>query len=248
MERGQRLQREHVAGQSGLFAGGGAPASSEPPLPDIEEWPEHKLLDAELSTLGFYISGHPLAKHAGRLKELGALELAAVEGRRNGEEVTVSGMVMAMRPMRSRKGDRWAIVTLQDMTGALEALVFPEAFGRLEAVLKSGAPLLLRGRVNVEEAGTRIALQDAQPLDPFASGGSGLIRVRVELGTMDEYTLDELKKVFASAPGSCPVAFDLYDPDGSVATLQSNQRIRLDEKLVADVRKWCGSDAVQVIR
>jgi DNA polymerase-3 subunit alpha len=249
MERGQRLQREHVAGQSGLFAGGAsASALSEPPLPDIEEWPEHKLLDAELSTLGFYISGHPLAKHAGRLKELGALDLAAIEGRRNGEEVTVSGMVMAMRPMRSRKGDRWAIVTLQDMTGALEALVFPEALGRLEAVLKSGAPLLLRGRVNVEEAGTRIALQDAQPLDPFASGGSGLIRVRVELGTMDEYTLDELKKVFANAPGSCPVAFDLCDPDGSMATLHSNQRIRLDEKLVADVRKWCGPDAVQVIR
>ena len=249
MERGQRLQRERAAGQSGLFAGGGsAPAAEEPALPDTEEWPEQKLLDAELATLGFYISGHPLAKHAARLRELGAVELAAVEGRRNGEEVTVSGMVMSLRPMRSRKGDRWAIVSLQDMTGGLEALVFPEALGRLEGVLKSGGPLLLRGRVNVEEAGTRIAVQDAQALDQLGSTGAGQIRVRVELGSMDEFTLDELKKVFANSPGSCPVAFDLLDPDGSVATLQSNQRIRLDEKLVEDVRKWCGPDAVQVIR
>ena len=248
MERGQRLQRERAAGQSGLFAGGGsAAAAPEPPLPDIEEWSEQTLLDAELATLGFYISGHPLAKHSARLQELGAIELAAVEGRRNGEEVTVSGMVMSLRPMRSRKGDRWAIVSLQDMTGGLEALVFPEALGRLEGVLKSGAALLLRGRVNVEEAGTRIALQNAQPLDQLTSTGTGLVRVRVDLGSMDEFTLDELKKVFASAPGSCRVAFDLFDSDGSVATLHSNQRIRLDEKLVEDVRKWCGPDAVQVI-
>jgi DNA polymerase-3 subunit alpha len=231
-----------------LFAGGAsAPAAAEPALPDIEEWPEQTLLDAELATLGFYISGHPLAKHAARLQELGAVELAAVEGRRNGEEVTVSGMVMSLRPMRSRKGDRWAIVSLQDMTGGLEALVFPEALGRLEGVLKSGAPLLLRGRVNVEEAGTRIALQDAQPLDQLGSTGTGLVRVRIELGSMDEFTLDELKKVFARSPGPCPIAFDLLDSDGCVATLRSNQRVRLDEKLVEDVRKWCGADAVQVI-
>jgi hypothetical protein len=65
---------------------------------------------------------------------------------------------------------------------------------------------------------------------------------------MDEFTLDRLKELFARSPGSCPIAFDLLDADGSVATLRSNQRVRLDEKLVEDVRKWCGPDAVQVVR
>ncbi len=98
----------------------------EPQLPDAEEWPEHELLAAEFATLGFYISGHPLAKHAARLKELKAIDLSAVEGRRNGEDVTVAGIVVALRAMRSRKGDRWAILTLQDMTGVLgETLAFP---------------------------------------------------------------------------------------------------------------------------
>jgi DNA polymerase III subunit alpha len=249
MERGQKIQRAHAAGQSGLFAGGGSVAPApEPALPEIDEWSEQTLLDAELATLGFYISGHPLAKHAARLKELGAIDLSAVEGRRNGEEITVAGMVMSLRPMRSRKGDRWAIVSLQDMSGGLEALVFPEALGRLEGVLKSSAPLLLRGRVNVEEAGTRIALQDAKPLDQLGSSESGLMRVRVDLGSMDEYTLDELKKVFAGAAGPSPIVFDLLYADGSVATLRSNQRVRLNDKLIDDVRKWCGPDAVQVIR
>ena len=126
-------------------------------LPDVEEWPEHELLAAEFATLGFYVSGHPLAKHAARLKEIGAVELATIEGRRNGEEVTVAGMVMSMRPMRSRKGDRWAILSLQDMTGGLEALVISGSVRAPGEQAEIGrAALVLKGRVNVEEAGTRL--------------------------------------------------------------------------------------------
>jgi len=71
---------------------------------------------------------------------LKAVDLAAVEGRRNGEEIAVAGIVIAMRSMRSRKGERWGILTLQDTTGVLEVLAFPESFGRLETVFKSNAP------------------------------------------------------------------------------------------------------------
>ena len=249
MERAQKLQREHASGQHGLFAGGsGAREAPAPPLPDIEEWPEQELLAAELATLGFYISGHPLAKHAARLKELGVAELGTIEGRRNGQELAVAAIVMSLRPMRSRKGHRWGILSLQDMSGGLEVLAFPEAFARLENTLKSGVPLLLRGRVSVEEAGTRLILQEAQPLDQVSAAETALMRVRVDLGAMDEFTLDRLKELFARSPGQCPIAFDLVDPDGSVATLRSNQRVRVAESLVDAVRQMCGPDAVEVIR
>jgi DNA polymerase-3 subunit alpha len=248
MERAQKSQRERTSGQHGLFMGGAAAAhDSEPLLPSVEEWPEHELLAAELATLGFYVSGHPLAKHAARLKELGAVELTTIDGRRNGEEVTVAAMVMSTRPMRSRKGDRWAILSLQDMTGGLEALVFPEAFARLESKLKSGAPLLLKGRVNVEEVGTRLVIQESQPLDGVSPNGSAVMRVRVDLGSMDEYTLDRLKELFVRSPGPCPIAFDLLNPDGSAATLRSQQRVKPDEKLLTSVREMCGPDAVEVV-
>jgi len=246
MERGQKFQRARTTGQHGLFMGGGETA--EPALPEVEEWGETELLAAEFATLGFYISGHPLAKHTARLKELNAVDLSSVEGRRNGEEITVAGIVVTLRPMRSRKGDRWGILTLQDMTGVLEVLAFPESFARLEGMLKSGAPLLVRGRVNVEEAGSRVVIQDAQTLDQVASGSSALMRVRVDLSAMDEFTLDQLKALFSGSPGSSPIAFDLIDPDGSVATLRSNQRVHLDERLLSKVREMCGADAVEVIR
>ena len=251
MERGQKLQRDRASSQHALFgSGGGSHEPPEPELPDAEEWPEYELLANEFATLGFYISGHPLDKYSARLKELKAVELAAMEGRRNGEDVVIAALVSSMRPMRSRKGDRWAILNLQDMTGELEALVFPEAFARLETLLKSGAPLLLRGRVNVEDAGTRVAVQEGQPLDRVAGtvGGTAQMRVRIDLSAMDDYTLDQIKAVLAQAPGPCPIAFDLIDPDGTRATLASNQRVRIDDRLVSRLQEMPGVGPVEVVR
>src|SRR5712672_944301 len=248
MERAQRHSREKASGQHGLF--GGAAASPEPPddpLPDLEEWPEHEMLASEFATVGFYISGHPLSKYAAKLADLGAIDLAAVEGRRNGEEITVGGIVVAVRSMRSRKGDRWGVLTLQDMTGVLEVLAFPESFGRLEAVFKSNAPLVLKGRVNVEDAGTRLSVMDARRLEDIGQRPPNLMRVRLDMAAVDTNVIDELKKLFAGKPGSCSIAFDLISSEGAIATLQADQRVRPDQDLVQAVRKLCGEDAVELV-
>jgi DNA polymerase III subunit alpha len=245
MERAQRLSREKASGQHGLFGGAAAvPEPAEEPLPDLEEWPEQEMLASEFSTVGFYISGHPLSKYAAKLAELKAVDLAAVEGRRNGEEIAVAGIVIAMRSMRSRKGDRWGILTLQDTTGVLEVLAFPESYGRLEAVFKSNAPLVLKGRVNVEEAGTRLAVMEARKLEDMGPRPPNVMRVRMDMAAMDTAKLDELKELFASKPGSCSVAFDLISSEGAVATFRADQRVRADQDLVREVCRLCGENAV----
>jgi DNA polymerase-3 subunit alpha len=246
VERAQRRQRERTSGQHGLFGGAAAAAPGDEPLPDLEEWPEQEMLASEFATVGFYISGHPLSKYAAKLEELGAIDLAAVEGRRNGEEITVAGIVIAMRSMRSRKGDRWGILTLQDMTGVLEVLAFPESFARLDAVFKSNAALLLKGRVNVEEAGTRLAVVDAKRLEDIAQRPPNLMRVRLDMTALDGQVMDELKKLFVRKPGSCSVAFDLISSEGATATLHADQRVRADQELVQEICKLCGENAVQL--
>src|SRR5258708_36226966 len=123
---------------------------------------------------GFYGSGHPLAKYASRLMDLKTVSLDQVEDQRNGKEITVAALIVGTRPMRSKKGARWAIFTIQDMTGVQELLAFTESFARLKAVLKPGNPLLLKVRVQVEEAGNRLSLQEARRLEerPEAAGCS----------------------------------------------------------------------------
>jgi DNA polymerase-3 subunit alpha len=253
IDRAQKLQRAKESGQHGLFGGGGehAPAAPVEPLPEVEEWPEHELLAAEYATLGFFISGHPLDKFAGLLQELKSVELSSIEGRRNGDEVTVAGIIVQMRPMRSRRGARWSILTLQDRTGVIEALVFPEAFQKLEPILKAATPLLVKARVAVEDVGTRLIAGDAKLLDqvtaPAKNGSPSVLRVRLLLSTIDPGAVNQLQELFASRPGRCRVEFGLVKEDGMEATLESSSAVKADPELLDRVREICGADSVEVV-
>jgi DNA polymerase III subunit alpha len=247
IERAQKMQRERTSGQHGLFLGQPAPVEQPDDLPEMEEWPEHEILAAEYSTLGFYISGHPLDKYAGRLKDFGAVELGSLEGKHNAEDVVVAGIIVHSRPMRSRKGARWAIYTLQDRTGVVDLLVFPEAFARLESILRAGVALLVKGRISVEEVGTRVVASDIRPLEEMSQPAPGMMRVRVDLGAMDTATLDELQKIITSRPGRCKVEFELVNPDGTMATLEAESGVRPDPDLLQQVRDICGLDAVAIL-
>lgn len=245
LERAQKAARMRSSGQHAMFAGTQDSGTFED-LPDIPSWSEEERLAGEYSVLGFYVSGHPLAKYSGRLKELKVIDLGSLDTRRNGEEITIAGIVVATRAMRSRKGARWAIFTLQDLTGVQELLAFPEAFAKIEKVLKAGAPFLIKGRVDREETGTRVVVLEARPLEDVATAPA-LMRVRVDLAEIDESTIDRLQELFERRPGSCPVTFELLLRDGTHATLQAQQRVRADHALVAAVCEMCGPDAVEVV-
>jgi DNA polymerase-3 subunit alpha len=198
--------------------------------------------------LGFYVSGHPLAKYASRLEELKTVSLDQVEEQRNGKEITVAALIVGTRPMRSKKGARWAIFTIQDMTGVQELLAFPESFARLEQVLKPGNPLLLKARVQVEEAGTRLSLQEARRLEEIAERpATDEFRVRLEMRLLSEDVLEQLEKLLAGSPGACQVVFELCHPDGSTALVQAGQRVKSTPELAEAVRQVCGERAVAVV-
>ena len=251
MDRAQKLQRARESGQHSFFGGAAAaaaPALQPEILPEVDEWPEHEMLASEYSTLGFYISGHPLDKYAGRLQELKAAELSTMEGRRNGEEVVVAGIIVQSRAMRSRRGARWAILNLQDRTGVVEALIFPEAFQKLEPILKAATPLLVKGRIAVEDVGTRLVVSDARQLDQVTDRPPSVLRVRVDLGALDSGALDRLQELFSSRPGRCRVTFELVKEDGTEATLEAGSAVKADPELIDSVRDICGPDSVAVVQ
>jgi DNA polymerase-3 subunit alpha len=245
----QRAARAKESGQHGLFFGGPA---AEPKvhfeLRDAAPWTEEERLASEYAMLGFYVSGHPLEKYASRLKDLGAISLDEVEGQRNGKEIAVAGLIVGTRPMRSKKGARWAIFTLQDMTGVQELLAFPESFARLEPLLKPGQPMLLKVRVQVEEAGTRLSLQEARRLEAVAeSVGPTEFRVKLDLQRLNESALKQLEDLFAKAAGPSTVVFEVKAHDGTTAVVQSQSKIRVTPDFIAAFDRICGDEGIQRI-
>jgi DNA polymerase III subunit alpha len=244
----QRAARIRESGQHGLFGTTAAPAPLAFELRDADPWSEEERLAGEYAMLGFYVSGHPLAKFASRLQEMKTVSLGDVDGQRNGKEITVGALIVGVRPMRSRKGARWAIYTIQDMTGIQELLAFPESFAKLENVLKPRTPLLMKVRVQVEESGTRLSLQEARGLEQAAepqTASSVCIRMRTE--DLSEDLLDRLQEILALYPGKNPVVFGLCNADGSVATLELRERVQRSSELVSAIRELCGAESIDLV-
>jgi DNA polymerase-3 subunit alpha len=243
----QRASRIRESGQHGLFGTAAAPAPIAFELHEAEPWGEAERLASEYAMLGFYVSGHPLAKYASRLQELKCVSLDQVEGQRNGKEITVAVLIVGTRPMRSKKGARWAIYTIQDMTGVQELLAFPESFARLEPMLKAGAPLLLKVRVQVEEAGTRLSLQEAARLGDLAERPASSLRIRLKLEDLNEPLLDRLEEILSSFRGSSLVSLDLSDTRGASATLDVEKRVRACPELIAAIRECAGDQSIDLV-
>ncbi|PYU14558.1 MAG: DNA polymerase III subunit alpha, partial [Acidobacteria bacterium] len=238
----QRASRMRESGQHGLFmATAAAPAPIPFELHEAEPWSEEERLASEYAMLGFYVSGHPLAKYASRMADLKVVSLDQIEGQRNGKEIAITALIVSSRPMRSKKGARWAIFTIQDMTGIQELLAFPESFARLEQILKPGQPLLMKVRVQVEEAGTRLSLQEARLLQDIADRPvSSEFPVRLDLRRMDDQAMERLTELMEGSPGNCPVVFELCRPDGSVAVMRAQQRVNASPELVEAIRQVRG--------
>src|SRR5437660_9765464 len=115
-------------------------------------------------------------------------------------------------------------------------------------MLNPGHPLLLKVRVQVEEAGTRLSLQEARRLEEIQErAASNELRVRIEMQSVSENALDRLEDLFVASPGPCQVVFELCSPDGCVAVLQAQQRVKTSPELVDAIREICGNPAVRMV-
>jgi DNA polymerase-3 subunit alpha len=252
MELGQKRQREASSGQHGLFMGG-AEAMAPPPiqLPDVPEWPEAERLAGEKEVLGFYVTGHPLEKYAGRLAGLTRTDSSSLDSVEHESPVTLAGILTHLRVRPSKKGDLWASGTLEDMRGSVELLVFPQALQQLQGVLKADAALLIKGRVRHEEnSRPKVVVSEAKPLEAAANGAKPELLIRINLERSGDNVVEEIENLLAASPGDHPVIFELTRPGDFRTRLRPRRvrTVRADDKLLAQLRALCAEEAVLLER
>lgn len=171
-------------------------------LPDIREIPIKEKLLMEKEVLGLYISGHPLEQYAEILKHMPTLmtvlDLAELS---DNTEVTVCGMVNSMKTIITKKGKPMGFVTLEDLTGSLEVVVFSEIYERHRPHLEPDSVILIKGTVNSrEEEDKKVICRSIIPLPKEPKQ----LFLRVDRGA-ELSKLFELKEILCREPGSIPV-------------------------------------------
>ena len=175
MEHAQRAQRVRAQGQTGLFELGGAGEAAAPP-PDVpgEEFSREELLTMEKEMLGLYISDHPLHRWQPVLAQRATVELAHLPDLPDRKEVIVGGLVSSMKRTITRSGSAMAFLTLEDLTGSVEVVVFPRIYEQQGFAMKRDAVLLLRGKVDIQEQDAKLLCEEVLPLpsSPESSGAA----------------------------------------------------------------------------
>src|SRR5205807_3366005 len=177
----QVRQQERFTGQHALFGEETPVPRPSSPLPDVPPWSEHERLAREKAVLGFFISGHPLAKYRSEVELFGTRTTATL-GQWSEQKARIAAVVTVVKRQISKKsGAEYARLTLEDFHGAAEALVFPDAWAKQNGVIRPDGVLLLSGGYSGrdrDEEQAPFIVEAAQPLDELKTAGAIAVALR----------------------------------------------------------------------
>jgi len=267
MERAQKAQRDAAAGQSGLFgifdSDVSTGAKAEDSLPSVPEWDEHTRLQNEKEVLGFFVSGHPMDKYREKLRNIKVVDTAtAVEMKpepqvfRRGRdeqpqnEIQIAGVITGLKVAKSkRSGELYAQAALEDTTGKIELIAFPQSYEKLAEKLKIEVPVLVRGVLRGEEdSAPKLAISSIQALEDVKIKLPEALRIKVPLHNPDGTMLEKLHAILAGAPGKGKLLLDLEEPGEFCAVLEpSGVMVAADRLFIDQVEELVGLGGVRVI-
>src|SRR5579862_9687881 len=255
IERAQKAQRDAESGQHGLFGVFEQDEASAPheQLPNVPDWDEHQRLAAEKEILGFFITGHPLEKYSDKLMGLNALSVADISGMKastgKDETITTAGIIGNVRVLKSKKGDFYAQGTLEDMSGSIDMIVFPEAYRRLQEKVKLEVPVLIKAGVRVEEGSNpKITAAEIIPLEDAKVPLPRSLRIRIPTEGSTANTVDALHNLFTERKGEARVLFDVERQGDFMVVMEAEgYNVHPDRTFIARVEELCGRGSVRII-
>src|ERR1700751_5389567 len=255
IERAQKAQRDAESGQHGLFGVFQEEEACSPheQLPNVPDWDEHQRLAAEKEILGFFITGHPLEKYSDKLMGLNALSVSGISGMKastgKDETITTAGITCNVRVLKSKKGDFYAQATLEDMSGSIYMIVFPEAYRRLQEKVKLEVPVLVKAGVRVEEGSNpKITVSELIPLEDAKVPLPRSLRIRIPVEGSTEKTVDALHSLFTERKGEARVLFDVERRGDFMVVMEAEgYNVHPDRNFIARVEELCGRGSVRII-
>jgi DNA polymerase-3 subunit alpha len=263
---GQKTQQDAIIGQGSIFdlgpSVGEAPSAASPltapshaPIPG-EEFSRSELLAAEKEAIGLFISAHPLKEVGPALRARSDSTLAELSARRDGDWVTVGGMVTQAKRIKTKKGDWMMFATLYDLDASVEIIVFDKALQASQDALATDSIVLVRGRVDHKDRDkTVVVAQQVERFEPTQEEvekaqnqaakqvlAPVALRLRLDATAVPASALGELKDVLSGFPGESDVVIELSTTVGHrCLKLGPSYRVQRSASLHAELDSLLGA-------
>ncbi|MFC1516293.1 DNA polymerase III subunit alpha [Thermodesulfobacteriota bacterium] len=250
LDYGQMIQRERSDPQMGLFAPEGKTHMINlPSMPEIEEWNEKQLLAFEKESLGFYITGHPLAQYENLIDKFTNANTVSIKEKKDREAVRLGGIVRNSKIIKTKRGDLMAFVTMEDMHGTVEVTIFSSVYMSVSDLLADDTPILVQGQVQMDENAIKVLADRVILMDKAEETWTAKINLTIDLTASDKDVLSRLFHVLKRHPGSCKAYLQLLDPEKTETIIELPDTIKLKacSALRKEVNELVGYNAVETI-
>ncbi len=252
MEGAAQSQRERIQGQGSLLdvlEPSGGLGRQDPTMPAVPEWSRNQRLAAEKETLGFYVTGHPLADYRELIARQGAVTTDRLASVKDKEVVKLCVLVAAIKEITTKNGDRMAFVTLEDLAGTVEAIAFPDLYRANLLHLVKDSPVMVKGQVDVGEEAVKLLLTEVVPLSALRGNGGSLVEITVEETQLSMERLEELRGLVSRFPGSATLRIHLNVSHGARVTVAASPGVTVaaNESLKREVEALLGPGTVTVV-
>ncbi len=204
--------RDAAAGQNDLF---GDAVAFKPDFVAVEPWPMEKRLEAEKDTLGLYLTGHPIDRYAAELRRITRTTIADLKPSENAS-IMVGGLVVALRVINTRRGDRMAFVTLDDKTGRIDLAMFGELYQRYRERVVKDALVIVKGSVSTDDysGGFKMTAEAIYNIDEARAAFATRLVMDLDCKRCDERFVDGLREILGPVrAGNCPIVVRYHRPE-----------------------------------
>lgn len=247
VQAAEQTARSAESGHMDLFGGVFADAEADVYLNHLRarELTLKERLKGEKDTLGLYLTGHPIDEYEGEVRRFARQRIVDLKAARGDQ--TIAGLVVNLRVMKNKKGDKMGFITLDDRSGRIEALLFAEAFNSAQALLQTDALVVVEGEVSNDDfsGGLRLRAKRVMSLEEARTGLADSLRLKVASSALQGDRLRWLAELCSRHRGACPITVD-YSGSEAKAQLQfgDNWRIEPADSLIQALRDQFGRDNV----
>ena len=244
----QKTQNQQT-GQSDFFGVEASHSGATAYVP-APEWAKEQILAAEKDTLGIYLSGHPIDEFRGELDQIVHARLADVNPDRD-RSMIVAGLVVGLRTMNTRRGERMAFVTLDDQTARVELAVFSDLYTQCREIIRKDNLLIVHGQVNVDEytGGYKMSAESIYSLEQARVLFADRLVIKVDKNNADLTVIDRLAEALENEPrGQCHILFhySTEHAEGQIS-VGEDRNVSLSSSLLEAIKKIVGGDNVNII-
>jgi DNA polymerase III subunit alpha len=177
--------------------------------------------------LGFYITGHPLEDYVGLLQGLKAVRSVELAGLTGGSRICIGGIINDLQPRTTKKGDRFALLRLEDEAGGTKCVLWPETYRKYSALLQNESPVLVTGRLELSEDNPPTVIADqVQSLDDILKNRE-LVVFRVPASDDHKGLFDAILHLINTHPGSCEVTLETLIDADTLVRVKVNSALRV---------------------